>query len=55
MKFRNRNDAERNITQMSVNNTHEKKKIPTGWNRLLGKPHGVAGLQMFIWPSTLLL
>ena len=38
MKFGNKNNAERNITQMSVNDTHVKKQIPTGMEQVAGKP-----------------
>jgi len=48
MKFGNKNKAERSITKMSVNHTHAKKKSQLEWNRMLGNPHGAAGLQMFI-------
>jgi hypothetical protein len=37
MKFGNKNNAERNITQMSVNHTYVKKKIATGMGEVAGE------------------
>ena len=38
MKFGIKSNAERNITQISVNHTHVKNKIPSGTEQVAWKP-----------------